>query len=125
SGEAACHCVVQRYYVPVEIIPAKPNTGSGICLKLFGFIPEPVFTFIPESCSGSSRNTVRNHRGIAFTLPRIPQEYSRNRLRCHRLSPNGVLYCSDRQHASRAELVPLDRHGHTFRFHIGGSAIEP
>jgi hypothetical protein len=27
----------------------------GIGLKLFGFIPEPVFTFIPESCSGSSR----------------------------------------------------------------------
>src|SRR5215471_1433876 len=25
EGEAACHCVVQRYYVPVEIIPAKPN----------------------------------------------------------------------------------------------------
>ena len=45
---------------------------SGIGLKLFGFIPEPVFTFIPESCSGSSRNTVRNHPGIAFILPRIP-----------------------------------------------------
>src|SRR5437762_13409375 len=25
QGEAACHCVVQGYYVPVEIIPAKPN----------------------------------------------------------------------------------------------------
>ena len=46
---------------------------SGIGLKLFGFIPEPVFTFIPESCSGSSRNTVRNHPGIAFILPRNPQ----------------------------------------------------
>jgi len=45
---------------------------SGIGLKLFGFIPEPVFTFIPESCSRSSRNTVRNHPGIAFTLLRIP-----------------------------------------------------
>ncbi len=45
---------------------------SGIGLKLFGFIPEPVFTFIPESCSGSSRNAVRNHPGIAFTLARIP-----------------------------------------------------
>jgi len=32
-----------------------------------------VFTFIPEPCSGSSRNTVRNHPGIAFILPRIPQ----------------------------------------------------
>ena len=42
----------------------------GIGLKLFGFIPEPVFTFIPESCSRSSRNTVRNHPGIAFTLLR-------------------------------------------------------
>jgi hypothetical protein len=32
-----------------------------------------VFTFIPESCSGSPRNTVRNHPGIAFTFLRIPQ----------------------------------------------------
>ena len=46
---------------------------SGIGLKLFGFIPESVFTFIPESCSASSRNTVRNHPGIPFTFPRIPQ----------------------------------------------------
>jgi len=46
---------------------------SGIGLKLFGFIPEPVFTFIPESCSRSSRNTIRNHPGITFILPRIPQ----------------------------------------------------
>ena len=45
---------------------------SGIGLKLFGFIAEPVFTFIPESCSRSSRNAVRNHPGIAFILPRIP-----------------------------------------------------
>jgi hypothetical protein len=29
QGEAACHCVVQRYYVPVEIIPAKPNAVPG------------------------------------------------------------------------------------------------
>jgi hypothetical protein len=28
-GEAACHCVVQRRYLPVEIIPAKPNTFPG------------------------------------------------------------------------------------------------
>ena len=46
---------------------------SGIGLKLFGFIAELVFAFIPESCSRSSRNAVRNHPGIAFTLPRIPQ----------------------------------------------------
>ena len=49
---------------------AEHHTGIG--LKLFGFIPESAFTFIPESCSGSSRNTVRNHPGIAFILPRIP-----------------------------------------------------
>jgi hypothetical protein len=46
----------------------------GIGLKPFCFIPEPVFAFIPESCSASSRNTVRNHPGIAFTLPRIPHQ---------------------------------------------------
>jgi hypothetical protein len=57
----------------VEIIPAKPNTDSAVGLKLFGFIAESVFAFIPEPCSGSSRNAVRLHRGIAFTLPRIPQ----------------------------------------------------
>ena len=45
---------------------------SGIGLKLFGFIAEPVFAFIPESCSRSLRNAVRSHPGIAFTLPRIP-----------------------------------------------------
>src|SRR5579863_8301305 len=28
-GEAACHCVVQRRYLPVEIIPAKPNAVTG------------------------------------------------------------------------------------------------
>jgi hypothetical protein len=38
-GEAACHCVVERYYVPVEIIPAKPNTDFGIGRRLFGFMP--------------------------------------------------------------------------------------
>src|SRR5689334_17940815 len=31
------------------------------------------FTIIPDSCSGSSRTTVRSHPGIAFTLDRIPQ----------------------------------------------------
>jgi hypothetical protein len=29
EGEAACHCVVQRRYLPVEIIPAKPNAVPG------------------------------------------------------------------------------------------------
>ena len=50
----------------------QAERGSGIGLKLFGFIAESVFTFIPEHCSGSPRNTVRNHPGIAFTLDRNP-----------------------------------------------------
>ncbi len=53
-------------------IPAQAERDSGIGLKLFGFIAELVFTIIPESCSGSSRRSVRNHPGIAFTFPRIP-----------------------------------------------------
>jgi hypothetical protein len=53
-------------------IRAQAERDSGIGLKLFGFIAESVFTFIPESCSGSSRNSVRNHPGIAFTFLRIP-----------------------------------------------------
>ena len=55
-------------------IRAQAERDSGIGLKLFGFIAEPVFTIIPESCSGSSRRSVRNHPGIAYTFPRIPQE---------------------------------------------------
>ena len=51
----------------------EAERSSGIGLKLFGFIPEPVFTFIPESRSRSSRNGVRHHPEIAFTLPRNPQ----------------------------------------------------
>jgi hypothetical protein len=51
----------------------QAERDSGIGLKLFGFIAESVFTIIPESCSGSSWNTVRNHPGIAFTFARIPQ----------------------------------------------------
>jgi hypothetical protein len=54
---------------------AQAERDSGIGLKLFGFIAESVFTFIPESCSGSSRNAVRNHPGIAFTFLRIPQRW--------------------------------------------------
>jgi len=53
---------------------AQVERGSGIGLKLFGFIAESVFTFIPESCSDSSWNSVRNHPGIAFTFARIPQK---------------------------------------------------
>ena len=58
----------------------QAERGSGIGLKLFGFIAESVFTIIPESCSGSSWNSVRNHPGIAFTLGRNPP-LSRSHLR--------------------------------------------
>jgi hypothetical protein len=57
-------------------IRAQAERGSGIGLKLFGFIAESVFTFIPEYCSRSPRNSVRNHPGIAFTFLRIPQSAS-------------------------------------------------
>ena len=50
----------------------QAERGSGIGLKLFGFIAESVFTIIPESRSGSLWNSVRNHPGFAFTLDRIP-----------------------------------------------------
>ena len=53
-------------------IRAQAERDSGVGLKLFGFIPDSAFTFIPEYCSRSSRNSVRNHPGIAFTFPRIP-----------------------------------------------------
>jgi len=71
EGEAACHCVVQRHSACGNH-SGEAEHHSGIGLKLFGFIAEPVFTFIPESCSRSPRNAVRHHPGIAFTLPRIP-----------------------------------------------------
>jgi hypothetical protein len=54
-------------------IRAQAGRDSGTSLKLFGFIAESLFTFIPESCSRSPRNSVRDHPGIAFTSPRIPQ----------------------------------------------------
>jgi hypothetical protein len=38
---------------------------------VFGFIPESVFTFIPESRSESSRNPVHLHPGTAFTFSGI------------------------------------------------------
>ncbi len=57
-----------------KIFRDQAERGSGIGLKLFGFIAESVFTIIPESCSGSSWNSVRNHPGIAFTLDRIPHQ---------------------------------------------------
>src|SRR5215831_4334413 len=57
-------------FCPALLATCENHSGeaehdSGIGLKPFGFIP--------ESCSRSSRNTVRHYRGIAFTLPRIPQ----------------------------------------------------
>ena len=54
-------------------IRAQAERDSGIGLKLFCFTAESLFTFIPESRSRSPRNSVRNHPGIAFTFPRIPQ----------------------------------------------------
>jgi hypothetical protein len=61
----------------------QAERDSGIGLKLFGFIAESVFTIIPESCSGSPRNAVRNHPGIAFILDRIPQRPSNDpRIAC-------------------------------------------
>jgi hypothetical protein len=60
-----------------KLFRGQAERGSGICLKLFGFIAESVFTFIPESCSCSSWNAVRNHPGIAFTLDRIPHNRPR------------------------------------------------
>src|SRR5689334_8234236 len=72
EGEAACHCVVECR-LACGNHSGEAEHDSGIGLKLFGFIAESVFAFIPESCSGSSRNAVRHHRGIAFILPRIPQ----------------------------------------------------
>src|ERR1700747_2595937 len=53
-------------------IRAQAERGSGIGLKLFGFIAESVFTFIPEYCSRSPRHGVRNHPGLAVTFLRIP-----------------------------------------------------
>jgi len=44
---------------------------SGIGLKVFGFIAESAFTITPESCSGSSWNSVRNHPEMVFTFDRI------------------------------------------------------
>jgi hypothetical protein len=45
-------------------IRAQAERDSGVGLKLFDFIAESVFTIIPEPCSRSSRNGVRNHPGM-------------------------------------------------------------
>ena len=67
----------------------QAERGSGIGLKLFGFIAESVFTIIPESCSGSPRNSVRNHPGTAFTFARIP--HAGVRIKAERSEPKGGL----------------------------------
>ena len=63
-------------------IRAQVERDSGIGLKLFGFMAESAFTFIPESCSRSPRNSVRNHPGIAFTFPRVPHFDTAVRYEC-------------------------------------------
>ena len=45
---------------------------------MFGFSPESVFTFSPESRSESSRNPVHLQPGTAFTFARIPQRSYHN-----------------------------------------------
>jgi hypothetical protein len=57
---------------PVEIIPGHRESHSGIARKPFGFPPESLFAFSPESCSSSPRNAFRVHPGILFALPRNP-----------------------------------------------------
>ena len=46
---------------------------SGESGKVFGFRPESLFTFIPESRSTSSRNPVHLPAGMPFSLPRNTQ----------------------------------------------------
>ena len=67
EGEAACHSVVQRGSSFVEIVPAKPNAIPGVGLKLFGFIAESVFAFIPGTLFGiipECRSTLDEHRDV-------------------------------------------------------------
>jgi hypothetical protein len=56
----------------VENIPFQAERHSARRQKPFAFPPESAFTFRPECCSGSQRNRVRLHSGIAFTFDRIP-----------------------------------------------------
>ena len=48
---------------------------------------------IPEPCSRSSRNTVRNHPGIAFILSRNPQQLRIDQLSSCVLAPRGMVRC--------------------------------
>jgi len=70
-GNVAAHCCPARLSAGRNHSD-EAERGSGIGLKLFGFIAEPVFAFIPESCSRSTRDTARNHSGIAFICPGFP-----------------------------------------------------
>src|SRR5437870_8942533 len=76
--EFQCRVIVQRRSAPscgspVENIPLQAERHSGRRQKLFAFPPESAFTFRPECCSESQRNSVRLQTGIVFTFDRIPQ----------------------------------------------------
>src|SRR5579885_3334463 len=70
---------------------------SGIGLKLFGFIPEPVFTFIPESCSESTRNHVQLAPESPPPATTLPSPYCRSR-------PNGAGRIANPANGSRRPL---------------------
>jgi hypothetical protein len=66
---------------------ATCGNHSGVSRTLFRGRPKSVrlppgilFAFSPESCSGSSRNPVRLHPGIAFGLARNPQSSRRSKV---------------------------------------------
>ena len=56
------------------------RSGSGISPKPFGFIPEPVVTFISESC--------RNHPGTACIFPTRPTRANASTTRLFGQQPN-------------------------------------
>ena len=70
--EFQCRLIVQRRCTSccssVENIPLQAERHSVRGQKLFAFPPESAFTFRLECCSGSQRNRVRLHSGIAFTF---------------------------------------------------------
>jgi hypothetical protein len=82
----------------------QAERGSGIGLKLFGFIAESAFTIIPEPCSDSSRNSVRNHPGTAFALDRIPQRHLKSFIRT---KFDGMINTEDSRHEMTYGKVDL------------------
>jgi hypothetical protein len=82
----------------VEIIPARAELGSGIGLKLFGLIAEWVF-------SGSRRNSVRNHPGIAFMFVGFPNRHG-NRV-CVYIQTNKAYFRRLSYAALRRWISPL------------------